>query len=159
MVSLVAWLGLPALLCAVAVGVGLLGERLARVKLSNALLAPLGACAAVCIVLPVYQLGGTFAVAGPLLCLCAAAGLVLGRRGLRKRLLPGWCALAGAATYAMYMAPVVLSGHWTWLGYNFVNDTANNMLFAAYLPDHGIARTDGPPSSATVMIDSAIGVH
>ena len=46
MVSAVAWVGLPLLLWAVGTGVGLLAERLARVKLSNGLLAPLGACVA-----------------------------------------------------------------------------------------------------------------
>ena len=38
------------------------------------------------------------------------------------------------------MGPVVLSGHWTWLGYNFVNDTATNLALADHLAQHGHRR-------------------
>ena len=159
MVSAVAWVGLPLLLWAVGTGVGLLAERLARVKLSNGLLAPLGACVAVVLVLPVYRLGGTAPVAAPLLVAVAVLGLVLARRTLVQRVRLGFCGAAGLAAGAVYLAPVVLSGHWTWLGYNFVNDPANNMLFVDHLGAHGFDAPTGPPSSATRMVGDAIGAH
>jgi hypothetical protein len=159
MVSVIAWLGLPAMLCALAVGVGLLAERVARVKISNALLAPLGACVAVCLLVAVYRAGATSVLAAPLLCVLALAGFALARRELGRRLSLGPGVLAGAAAYALYLAPVVLSGHWTWLGYNFVNDTANNMVFASHLAAHGATNPEGPASTATAIVGSTLGSH
>jgi hypothetical protein len=160
MVSLAAWAGLPLLVVAVGTGIGLLAERLARAKLSSGVLAPLGVLAGICVLLPVYRLGGSAVIAAPLLIVLALAGLVLARRELAQRLRPGWSAAAGLLAWLVYLAPVLLSGHWTWTGYNFVNDPANNLLFIEQLAAHGATVQQAmPPSSAARIVVEAIGAH
>ena len=78
-------------------------------------------------------LGGCLAITLP----CVLLGFVLARRSLPARLNPGSAGLAALAAYALYMAPVALTGHWTWPGYNFVNDTAPNFLYADLLSTPG----------------------
>ena len=148
--SLAAWLLLPLVLYVLALGLGLLAERLARTRVPNALLAPVGFCAAIVVVMPGYRLevGAWLAVA--LVLAGAGAGLALGRADLRERLNPGWAGVAGLGVYALYIAPVVLAGGWTWTGYNFVNDTAVQFLLADHLGDHGAAMPPGPPDSDPV---------
>src|SRR5699024_6457540 len=86
-------------------------------------------------------------------------GFVAGRKGLRQRLHPGWLALGGVAVYAVYLAPVVLTGHWTWLGYNCVNDTANNLVLTQHVAGHGYGAVTDPPSTATAIVGSALASH
>ena len=51
----------------------------------------------------------------------------------------------------LYMAPVALTGHWTWPGYNFVNDTAPNFLYADLLSHQGMSLPAVVDSSTTVI--------
>src|SRR5215208_1707489 len=83
-------------------------------------------------------------VAVPLALLGALAGRWLGRGGRRARLAPGPLALTGVAAYAFYVGTVVLAGGWTWTGYNFVNDTAVQMLLADWLSGHGTGQPVAP---------------
>ena len=159
MVSAAAWVALPVVFLLLAGGVGLLAERAARLELPRALLAPLGASIAVCLVSPVYRLGGPPWAAALLLVALALGGLLVSRRALAARLRPDWPHLGLALAFALYLAPVVLSGGWTWLGYNFVNDTANNMLFAEHVAEHGYEAPEGPPSTTTAILQAAFGSH
>ena len=68
------------------------------------------------------------------------------RRGeLRERLRPGprapW---RGRSSRCSTSRPSVLSGHWTWYGYNFLNDTAVQFMLADALQHHGARRRRGP---------------
>jgi hypothetical protein len=147
-VSVVAWVVAPALLYVLVLGVGLLVERLTGFRLTNALLAPVGACAAVLAGHAVYRVGAGVAVVAPLVVLAAVAGLVLARRDLRERLSPGlWPGLAALATYGLFIAPVVLAGGWTWTGYNFVNDTAVQFILTDHVAASGMSDPVGPPAS------------
>ena len=157
MTSVAAWLGLPLVLHLVATGVGSLAERVARHPLPPSLLAPMGACLAVLVSLPVVQLDGPAVVTALLLAALALAGLVLSRGDLRARLLPGWPALAALAALALYLAPVVLSGSWTWLGYNFVNDTAIHLAMIDHVAEHGAAVAGGLPSTHDNAINGTLG--
>jgi hypothetical protein len=56
---------------------------------------------------------------------------------------PGWFSLAFIAAYGLHLGPVILSGDPTWAGYNFVNDTATQIVLADYLPEQGVAAPDG----------------
>ena len=137
MQSLIAWLVLPALLLAVCGGLGLLVQRIASVTLPPGLAAPVGAALAIALALAGYVIGLRGLLTPLLVVALAATGFVLGARaGLRPRR-PGLPALVWGVTYALYIAPVVLSGHWTWPGYNFVNDTSVQLLLAEWLPEHG----------------------
>ena len=74
----------------------------------------------------------------------AVAGLVFARDGLRARLNPGWAGAAGLAAYVLYMLPVIAYGHWTWSGYDFVNDSAFEMLLAQHIKGFGTALGEHP---------------
>jgi hypothetical protein len=151
--SLLAWLWAPVALSLLALGLGLFAERVVRFELPGALVAPLGLAIAIVLSVAVYRLGVGAVVTTPLLALLALAGFVLARRGLRRRLNPGSASIAALAAYALYVAPVVLSGHWTWPGYDFVNDTASNLLFTDLLEHHGLALPN-PIDSATARVQA-----
>ena len=150
--SVAAWVGLPLVFHLLASGLGMLAERVARFPLPAGLLAPVGACVAVLLTLPVVQLDGTAPVTAVLLAVLALVGLVLGRGRLREWLLPGWAGLAGLAVLALNLAPVVLSGEWTFLGYNFVNDTGTHLAMADHVAHHGAE----PPAEARSTRDQYV---
>jgi hypothetical protein len=139
METFLAFVWAPLLLYGLSVGLALLAERVLRLELPNALLAPTGLVVLVALVMPVYRLGGGSTAAIAVVLPCVVAGLVLAHRSLPGRLNPGVAGLAALAVYALYLAPVALTGHWTWPGYNFVNDTAPNFLFADLLGRQGVS--------------------
>lgn len=132
-----ALLGLPLGFFLATTGLGLLVERIATVRLPNGLLAPLGFCAATSLLLATFRLGAGLTVAGALLVTGAVAGFALARADLPGRLNPGWPGVAALAVYGLYAAPVLLSGNWTWSGYNFLNDTAVQFLLIDHLKSAG----------------------
>lgn len=135
--SLLAWFWAPAVLLLLAIGLGLLAERLARIDLPGSLLAPVGACGIVVVSIAVYRasMGGWVAVGACVL--LAAAGYWLRRAGLRARLRPGPIGWAAGATYLMFLAPTLFAGGWTWSGFDFVNDTAFQMILGHRLMETG----------------------
>jgi hypothetical protein len=149
--SLLAWLWAPVVLYVLALGLGLLAERVLRLELPNALVAPVGMAVAIVLVVPVYRIGIGAAGATPLLVVLAIAGLALARRDLLRRANPGAAGIAAVAAYGLYLAPVILSGHWTWPGYNFVNDTASNLVFADLLEHHGFTRPSAADSTTAAI--------
>jgi hypothetical protein len=156
MTEVVAWILFPLVFHLVATGIGLLAERVARVELPDALLAPAGACLGIVIALAVLYLGGAGLAMGGALVALALAGAVLARDRSWSRLAPGWPALAALAAFALYMGPVVLSGHWGWLGYNFVNDTGSNLAVVEHLAQHGKATDPGLASTRLAVVNGAI---
>jgi hypothetical protein len=156
MTSALAWIAFPLAMLAIAHGTGLLAERVTRAELPVGLLAPVGASVCVLLALPVYLFDGTAPVAAVLLVVAAVVGVVLGRGRLRR---PDWGApaLAALAAYGLFMAPVLLSGHWTWAGYNFVNDPAVNMVMVDHIAHHGDAETAFNRSTTGNMIVNTLG--
>jgi hypothetical protein len=134
--SFVAWVVLPAALLALSHGLGSLLAAVARIEPPAALLAPVGAGLAVVVALAGYVAGLSGVLTPLVLVALALSGWVLAIRG-RRIPRPGLGALVWLAAYALYLAPVALTGHWTWLGYNFVNDTSVQLLLANWLPEHG----------------------
>jgi len=115
----------------------------------------------VCGLLAVYSLQLDAWVAAPLLMLAALSGFLLARRELRARLAPGAGAVAGFAVLALYLAPTVLTGHWSWNGYNYLNDTAVQFLLAVgstrfLLPLAAVAVAE-PLLLLTWQVDSIAG--
>jgi hypothetical protein len=137
MQSTLAWIWAPLLLCALCFGLGLLVEAVTRLRLPAAITTGVGFGLGILVVDFAYRLGARLAAVTTILVVLAITGLVLRRGGLRERLRPGAAALAGVATYGLYMAPNVLSGSWTWSGYNYTNDPANTMTTAAWIVSHG----------------------
>src|ERR1035438_10501287 len=140
-------IGVLVAMWAICLGCGLALERVLRLRLDNALVIPLGLCVALVLILPGYAAGAGDALAVALLVAVTLAGLVLAKDGVRSRLNPGWAGAAGLAAYVMYMLPVIAYGHWTWSGYDFVNDTAFEMLLANHIKGFGTTLGAIPQSS------------
>ena len=163
--NLVAILAGPLALGILCLGVGLCIERLAGARLPNALLVPLGFSGLVVLLLPGYALGAGNGLALPLALAAALAGLALARDGVRSRVWPGWPGAAAVAAFALVLAPEALTGHWTWSGYDFVNDTATHMVLADHLKGWGASLGPPPVSSAAVAVrtfltsDYPLGSH
>jgi hypothetical protein len=147
MQTLIAFVGLPLVVAVTTIGLGLLAERAAQTRVPDGLLAPLGFCLATCLLLGVYALHLHVEVAVGVLIAGTAAGFALARRELPKRLNPGWPGVAALAVYVLYAAPMLVSGGWTWSGYNFLNDTAVQFLLVDHLKVTGTQ--SGPPALTT----------
>jgi hypothetical protein len=156
MTEVLAWVWTPVLLLGLLLGVGLLVDTVLRTRLPPALLAPVGLATAFVLVAALGRLGLSARVVTPLLVVAALAGFVVARRGLRARVRAPWAYAAAGAVYLLYIAPVALSGHATWAGYNFVNDTSANFILADLLEYHGAvapAVTDGATKAAAAFVD------
>jgi hypothetical protein len=145
--DLMAVLGVLIVMWASCLGCGLLLERVLGLRLSNALLLPLGLCVSIVLTFPGYVAGAGDGLAIALLAAVAVSGLLFARDGLRSRLNPGWPGLAGLGTYVLYMLPVIAYGGWTWAGYDFVNDSAFEMLLANHAKGFGTVLGNLPESS------------
>jgi hypothetical protein len=157
--NLAAWLLFPAAVYALSLGVGLLADRLLRIELPNALLAPVGFCVAIVLVAPGYRWGVAGWLGAGLLAGAALLGFALTGRRLPARLNPGWAGLAGLAAYLLYVAPAALSGGWTWLGYNFLNDTAIQFVLVDQVQHHGAQIQPQAASSFLETLKSYFGSH
>ncbi len=149
--------GAPLVMWVVCLGCGLALERVLRVRLHNALLLPLGLCVAIVLIFPGYAAGAGDGLALVLLLGVVLAGLVFAKDGLRGRINPGWPGVAGLAVYVLYMLPVIAYGHWTWSGYDFVNDTAFEMLFASHIKGYGLTLGGIPKSTGREVLEVYLG--
>jgi hypothetical protein len=152
--DLMAVAGVLLVMWATSLGCGLAVERVLRVRVSNPLLLPLGLCVSLIVTLPVYAAGAGDVPAVVLLAALALAGLVFAREGLRARINPGWAGLAGLGAYVLYMLPVIVTGHWTWSGYDFVNDSSFEMLLAQHVKGYGTALGNIPETSEREFLSS-----
>jgi hypothetical protein len=146
--------GILAVMWAVSLGCGLALERLLRIRMSNALLLPLGLCASLVVIFPGYVAGVGDPLAIALLTIVTLAGFAFARDGLTARLNPGWPGMAGIGTYVLYMLPVLAHGRWTWAGYDFVNDSAFQMLLAEHIRESGTVLGHPPLSSEQQFLTS-----
>lgn len=156
MTSLGAWVLFPLVAYVLAAGLALLAGRLVKAAVPGPLLAPVGFFLGIVVTLPVYKLGGNQWIAAVVLVVLAVGGHVLARERWRERVRPGWPGLAALLAYGLYIAPVVVSGHWRWLGYNFVNDTAVNMVMIDHIAHHGVRLATGPDSTTKSLINGTL---
>ncbi|MDP1850649.1 MAG: hypothetical protein Q8K79_22850, partial [Solirubrobacteraceae bacterium] len=150
MTTALAWIWLPVVIVVTSLGVGLLAGRIARHPLAPALLVPVGFAGAIVLVSAGYELGLTRTVVAPLLVAVALAGLVAGRAELVE-LRPGPATAAALGVFGLYLAPVALSGHWSWAGYNFTNDPGLTFLGTDWILRHGATLPIRPDSTSEIM--------
>lgn len=150
MTSALSWIWLPLVAVVTALGVGLLAGRVARHALAPGLLVPVGFAAAIVLVAAGYELGLTRTFVLPLLVAVAVAGLWVGRAQLAD-LRPGPAGIAALGGFLLYLAPVALSGHWTWAGYNFTNDPSLTFLGVDWIVHHGATLPPAPDSTSEIM--------
>ena len=142
----VAWIAFPLVLVALCLGCGLLLEACVGRRLPGALLAPAGFVVLVVLVVLFTSRGETAPLATPAIVLAALAGAALSYPW-RGRALDRWALAAALGVFAVYAAPVVLSGHPTLTGYIKLDDTATWLAFADRVIDHGRDLSGLEPSS------------
>ena len=142
----VAWLVFPLALAALCLGCGLLLERCAGLRLPGLLLIPAGFVVVVVIAGLLTSRGETASLATPAVVLAALAGAVLTYPWPGRRL-DGWALAAALGVFAVFAAPVVLSGNPTFAGYIKLDDTATWMAFVDRVMDHGRDLSGLEPSS------------
>ncbi len=154
----VPWLLFPLLLAALCLGCGLLLEAMVGRRLPGALLAPAGFAVIVVAAGILTSRGETAPLATPAVVLLALAGAALtypwrGRRPDR------WALAAALAVFAVYAAPVVLSGHPTFSGYIKLDDTATWAAFIDRVMEHGRDLSGLEPSSyqTTLSVNLPLG--
>jgi hypothetical protein len=136
---LVAWALYPLALAALALGLGLGLERLAAWRLPGGLVLCTGLAAAIALSRLVTESSALAPLALPLLLVLAVAGLVAGRARLRA--VPASqdrpFALASLGVFAVFAAPVVLSGAPTFAGYLALPDTSHQLTLAWLYAEQG----------------------
>jgi hypothetical protein len=146
MTMLAAWILFPIVLAALCLGCGLLLERCVGRPLPGPLLVPAGFVVIVVLAGLFTARGETASLATPAIVLAAIAGAALtypwqGRRP------DAWAIGAALGVFAVFAAPVVLSGHPTFAGYIKLDDTATWMAFVDRVIDHGSDLSGLEPSS------------
>ncbi len=140
------WVVFPIVLVALCLGCGLLLEACVGRRLPGLLLAPAGFVVLVVLTAILTSRGETASLATPAVVLAAIAGAALAFpwKGWK---LDGWALAAALGAFAVYAAPVVLSGHPTFTGYIKLDDTATWMAFVDRVIDHGRDLSGLEPSS------------
>jgi len=139
--------GVPLVLGLLGLGCGLLVERAAGRRIHGAALVPLGV-ATVVVASQMTTVADRTAEWTPVLAVVLAlAGFWLGRARLRALRPDPWAAAAAAGVFAVFGAPVVLSGGATFAGYNVSGDVSFQFIGIEYLLEHGRQMGVLPPSS------------
>jgi hypothetical protein len=151
----VGWVLLPLALGLLSLGCGLLLETVAGTRLPGALLLPAG-FALVVVATPFAALSAsTASLAAPLAIALAVIGFGLSRR-LRSLRPDPWAAVAAAATYAVYAAPVILSGRATFAGYIKLDDTATYFAMLDRVESHGRSLAGLAPSTYEATLATSL---
>src|SRR5207249_2749528 len=112
----VAWIVFPLVLTVVALGCGLLLESVAGVRLPGAVLPAAGLAVVVVATHFTTLSDSTAELSAPFVVALATVGLVISPPWMRGRIDP-WAVAAAVGVFALYSAPVVLSGEPTFTGY------------------------------------------
>ena len=146
MTLLVAWLVFPLLLSVLSLGCGLLLRSASGDRVSGTLLLPAGAAVMIVAASLATAWSRTAFLAIPLVLTLAVAGFGLAFPW-RPRRPDGWLAGSALAVYAIYAAPVLLSGQATFAGYIKLDDTATFLAFTDRVMEHGRSLAGLAPSS------------
>jgi hypothetical protein len=142
-----AWLVFPALLALLSLGLGLLVERLGGRRIPGELLIPTGFAAIIVVARAAMTWDATAELATPLVVAGALAGVALGWRRVWPLRLDRWAALAAFVVFAVFAAPVVLSGSASFAGYTILGDTAVHFVLADRIASEGTSVAGLDPSS------------
>ena len=146
MILVVAWILFPLLLSVLALGCGLLLRSACGCPIPAALLLPGGAAVMIVAASLATASARTASLAIPLVVTLAVAGLGLTFPWRPRRGDPS-LALSALAVYAVYAAPVVLSGQATFAGFIKLDDTATFLAFTDRVMQHGRSLAGLAPSS------------
>jgi hypothetical protein len=141
-----AWVVYPLVLLALCAGLGLLVDALCGRRLPGALVAPVGLAAIVVLGQFTTAVDATAQLTVPLLVLLAVLGAGLSLPWRFGRPDP-WPVAAALAVFAVFGAPVFLSGHPTFAGYIKLDDTATWLALTDRAMSHGRDLAGLEPSS------------
>jgi hypothetical protein len=142
-----AWLLYPLALTLLCLGLGLLSTWLAGWRCPGSLLLPVGFVSLVAVARLLTQEGATARFALPAIMILAALGVVVQRVWLRSLRPDPWLTAAAVGVFAVFGAPVVLSGEPTFAGYLALADTSHQLGLADLLAHHGFDWTANPDGS------------
>ncbi len=155
MTLLVPWLVYPAVLTVLALGLGLLVEQVSGKSLRLELRLPAGLALMVVVGLFTTMVSATARLTVPVVVGLATVGLL---RAARSRPTLDWRLVALAVgVFAVYAAPVVLTGQATFTGYVKLDDTASFLGFTDQMMSHGRDLSGLAPSTYQIMLHLNIG--
>ena len=131
---LVAWLAFPLLLAGLSFGCGRLLEAASGARLPPGLVVPAGFTVVVVAAQFATLWDATAELAGPFVCVLAAAGLVFAWRWRARP--DAWLIGVGLAVFFAFAAPVLLSGQATFAGYIKLDDTATYFAMTDRVMEH-----------------------
>jgi hypothetical protein len=99
----------------------------------------------------------TAELAGPLVIALALAGLLLSPPWRTWRLEP-WAAGAAVGVFAVFAAPIVLSGRATFAGYIKLDDTATYLAMTDRVMEHGSSLAGLAPSTYEATLATTLGI-
>lgn len=154
MTPVLAWVVFPLVLTTVAVGIGLLVERLSGSRLPTSLLLPLGCAAALAVLLTTTTLA-----AWPLDVVAITMATIAGF-GWRDRSVPlrdrvlgdRWAAAAVPIVYLAYLLPVVATGSATFAGWIKLDDGATWLALGQRIAEAGRTLEGMAPSTSEALI-------
>ncbi|MGB7587671.1 MAG: hypothetical protein WBM00_03070, partial [Solirubrobacterales bacterium] len=153
-----AWIVFPLVLLALCAGLGLLVDVLCGRRLPGALVPPAGLAAIVVVGGFTTWSDATVELTVPAIVLLAVLGVGFslpwrfGRPG-------GWPVAVAVGVFAVFGAPIILSGHPTFAGYIKLDDTATWLAMTDRIMEHGRSLAGLDPSSyyATLKANLASG--
>jgi len=131
-----AWVVFPLILLALCGGLGLLVDRLCGRRIPGALIAPAGLAAIIVVAELTTISDATAGLTVPLVVLLAVLGFAVSLPWRFGRPEP-WALGAALAVFAVFAAPIVLSGNPTFAGYVKLDDTATWITITDRAIDHG----------------------
>jgi hypothetical protein len=152
MTLLIAWLVFPVVLGLLSLGCGLLVQRVAAIDLPSPLLLPLG-FAVISLTTLFMHLIATTELATPVVVGLAIAGCAL-FIPWRARRIEAWSIAAGVGVFAVFAAPVVLSGRATFAGYIKLDDIATYLAMLDRAMEHGYDVSGLAPSTYEAILSS-----
>ena len=130
------WLLFPLLLLAVCLGCGLAVERLAGWQIWGGLLPAVGLVSVIVVSSLATENAHTAPLAMPIV-VVLAVGVASSRKRLTSFRLEPWALVVALALFAVYAAPIVLSGTAGFAGYFVDNDAAFHFALIDQLMSHG----------------------
>jgi hypothetical protein len=149
---LLCWVVFPLVMAALSLGCGLLLQQISRTALPGALLPTAGFAVVLVAAHIATAWSATAELAIPAVLALAVSGYALSLP-VRKRRIDGWALGSACAVYAVFAAPIVLSGAATFAGYIKLDDTATWLAMTDRLLDHGRNLDGLAPSSYEATLD------
>jgi hypothetical protein len=153
---LVAWIVFPLVLTGLSLGCGLLLESVAGVRLPGAAIPAAGLAVVVVATHFTTLSDSTAELSAPVVVALATIGLAVSAPWRRGRIDP-WAIAAAVGVFALYSAPVVLSGEPTFTGYIKLDDTATWLAITDRVMEHGRNLAGLPQSSYEATLAFNLG--